>query len=497
MNNRVRIAALSGALMMCALTLIPHPMPAHASGASSLSGYSLSGYSARGVSQAARIAFTFDHSVFPQLLDVDAAFARTSMTSQAGGEATALAAQLYPGDLIFSQTGGSHAGTDAVPFDTTFPGTRQSRYPPSSSSESHMLPVPATAGPMEVHHGWNETTATGRSAASSAVAEHIVISLPSGPRVEVSSLHSASAITRSGKSIGQDAETETGRIRVRVSPRLSIEIASLDSLARAASDGVKGQTTTRFLLGGVTMIVDGVTYQARIDQSGLHANGVEGPVDLERNVQTLLGYAGVTVRTTTPVETVEGASSEASVGGLVVGLTGTSPGIAAPDAIAQLVAMAQDALPPQARNPVCLQRDVSHEIPLPLCISGNIIPGPGSGATATISIGSVIAGADASQQQQAQRLGDVADIKRPASASPDTPHLAGPGEDSLASQHAAQPRVVALQGTRVSNSSAGEPGIRSRLSASALLFAGLILCVLAISMLLGPSLRQWRSHRNH
>jgi hypothetical protein len=123
---------------------------------------------------------------------------------------------------------------------------------------------------------------------------------------------------------------------------------------------------------------------------------------------------------------------------------------------------------------------------LPLCVSPNAIPGPGSGVVTSFAIGSV---RSTSIAVRGFDLEEPPPIDLPIDGGGFGPPL-GPIDTSPVPGGFVQPGTNGGTGQPV-----GRPqlfGLVARLPAGALLGGGVVLLALAIGVAMGPSLRSWR-----
>jgi hypothetical protein len=369
----VRAALATGA----ALLLVAVPHVGNTAELANLESYRVSGTS-RGV----ETTFKVTDSIFDPLLHVGVPYARTNLKSEAGGSGDAVGAQLYPGDLLISQ------GFDG------FPGISVASYPPGTEEEQTYPPIPAGDGPFRV--ATVHATASASPSRVLGVVDTVEAELASGaePIVSVGSVRVRSEGARTAKGVVQESRSSVKDIVVRVSEDLSVLIGSVISEARASSDGIEATAEGRLRVTDAAVTLGGETFPVAIDDEGLHVpdevRDVLGvPLDLEQEIRGGLRQAGISISTVGPVEIVDGANGDASVGGVVVGITGEVPVIPIPQLVAQIIRTAQEALPPEATQPICFQDDIDPSFPVPLCLSLQAVPGPGSKTVQTITFGSV------------------------------------------------------------------------------------------------------------
>ncbi|MHB8511899.1 MAG: hypothetical protein ACYDCC_06915 [Actinomycetota bacterium] len=471
--RRVRIAMILGFTGVLLLALAPIARTASASSDG------ISDYAASGFARGAQLAFTFSNSIFPQLLDFDVPFASANADSQAGGEADALASALYPGNLIASQAAG-------------YPGIQESHYPPGGAKNNDLLPFPGAYGPIEVHAGNMSATANAEKSTATATAGRVAFGYTGAPTIDVSSLKTTSSIGHDSTTVTQSVSSVASGIMIDESPSFRIYIASVTSSASATSDALAPTVSSRLNIGAVTVTINGSTYSATIDRTGIHLSGFPAGVPsdvflpLDLNFQSMLNDAGISIRTGAPVKIVSSGNAESSISGLVIAFTGTIPLVRPPDAITEAIATVESQLPPQTRSPICFQQ-YSKQLP-PLCISAQALPGPGTSSITTLSFGNVDANVSA--------VPNVPSVIHSSnggggggSSTTITPGTYIPGSS--------QPGYVIPGSVRGSTTSpqhvvtVQSVGVMSHIKSGPLAIAGIILSVLAVLLGLGPSLRRW------
>jgi hypothetical protein len=376
--------ALSGAIALigaACLVLVPRAPAARAVPDT------IESYRTFGVARGAELAFTFKGSLFEPLLHIGLPYARAGLKSEAGATGAAVAAQLYPGDLIASQIGDN------------FPGLATAAYPPGRERIADVAPFPAD-GPLVADAGRVRAEATAAHAIGHVTTAGGAFSGGEAPLLSIGAVRVTSEATKTEAGVVQTVRSAVSGLELHLADGVSIRIEDVVSLAEAASDGSEGTAEASLTVGGAVVEMGGQVFEATVDDRGVHLSeplqdvlGV--PLDLEQTIRAGLRQLGISITTAGPVEITDGASADASVGGLVIGLTGEIPIVPVPQAFAQLLSSVNQQLPPEVNDPVCFQ-DIDPNSPLPLCIGANFLPGPGSGMVQTLSLGNVnaIAGAN-------------------------------------------------------------------------------------------------------
>jgi hypothetical protein len=212
----------------------------------------------------------------------------------------------------------------------------------------------------------------------------------------------------------------------------------------------------------------------------------------------ILSNAGVQIFAAQGTKTVEDISSDASLSGLLVTFTGKVPNVFVPDIVGQLV---YDVITPRLPDPVqerlrksiCYQQDIRHYLPkqlgdaigdLPVCVSPQIVPGPGSGVVTTFSIGKVRSQSVAVQGVSISGPGGGGSFDGGLIPPPAVGGIEGgfpPGTD------------VPPLGSGGTTTPTRLTGLVARLPSAALYGAGLGFFILAMTLTFGPSLRRWRA----
>jgi hypothetical protein len=452
-------------------------------------------YRAIGSARGLDVGFTFQGSLFTRLVDLGIPSARSDLNSEAGGASSGSAAQLFPGDLIIGAVGEG------------FPGYRQAVFPatktdPKPVDEAHTT-EPIVVGPLTMETGALRATASAGESSGRVTTSRLALGTDS-PFIEVRKLETLSESKRAVDHVTHLARATVTGITINVSPELAVTIGSVTSVAQTMSDGETPTAETSVTVKDVTVAMGGSTYQAAIDQSGIRLVGFpEGippavPQNLNRTMDLLLNEAKVRIVAAGGEKTTEDITGDASIGGLLITLEGAVPNVFVPGIVTELQARVEKRLPPQVQElfsrSICYIDDIKPQLPkeftdsfpdLPICLSPQIIPGPGSGVVTSFAIGSV--------RSTSVAVRDVAleeppiDIPVDGGFGPplgpiDTGPIGGgggfaPGTTGGTGQPVGRPQLF---------------GLVARLPAGALLGGGVVLLALAIGVAMGPSLRSWR-----
>jgi hypothetical protein len=195
---------------------------------------------------------------------------------------------------------------------------------------------------------------------------------------------------------------------------------------------------------------------------------------------TDLTNSGVTIRTAKPIRAADGGQSEASIGGLLISITGQIPNLPPfPDVVNQVIG------PVLTRFPV-----ICPPVPgLPVCLTPQAIPGPGNAGITTISIGNVdaVAAASALEVTPPYLGGTTGGTTGGATVSTFIPGTTGGPFTTTGSPGTSTP------GTTGSARPVQLFGLAARMPSGALTGFGLGFLVVAVALAMGPSLRRWRS----
>ncbi len=424
-------------------------------------------------------------------------FAQTTFNSAGGGRSQSLAAPVFPGSFAVGALTANVGcgGFGKMWVEARFPpsehcNTRQSdnwaRLGRSSLGEAFGAPElddavngvldRADAGSGDMH----VTAELGRGTADISTTTFSLSSAAGDPPViALGSLEISTGGAREGGSVGQRARVVAKDVSLLGG---SIRIAAIESIAEATSDGVAGAADASLRFIDVTVLVNGERHRATIDSDGIHVDDPEleqeQELGLSEEIEDTLLRAGLSISASSPVRITDGASAEATVGGLILSIRGTVPSVVIPEEVAPVYAMILDQIPT-----LCLN-DPPLGAPLPLCFGSGVIPAGGSSPFATLTLGSASAfavGAEASSF-----LPGPIDIPDPPSppvgpvtTQPFTPPVLQPDTPPAGPPSAApslQPQAPLI-------------GLVAGLSDAALAWSGAIFLILAFALAAGPSLR--------
>lgn len=488
MGRRIATAAVAA----CLASLLMF-----ASAVSAPGGTPIESYRATGEARGLDIAFTFQGSIFERLVDLGIPAARSDLNSEAGGAARGVAAQLFPGDLIVGAAG------EQLPF------YRQAVYPatvadPKPVDEAHttdifQLPGVIAAGPLlAVENSYLKATASADESSGLVTTNRVAVGFITIRHLETKSEghRSVDRVTHVARSIARD-------IAIVVSPEVTVKIGSVISEVATSSNGESPTATSKLTVSDVIVEMSGQRYGATIDQNGITLDGVSEPIpgfinqNLSQKLDLVLTYAGIHIATAETDPSIEDVSGDASLGGLLVKVTGTVPNVFTPQIVndviyGQIVPMLPESIRYYIEHSVCLKRDVYPKLPeelaanlpdLPLCFSPNVVPGPGSGGVATFAIGSVRSLSAAVQEVSfgAPPLGGDDGGLLPG---PDLGGITPPIDGGIVPPVAGPPVTPNVPQQRY--------GLVAKMPSEALLGSGLGFLVLALGIAIGPSLRRWR-----
>ena len=478
MSRRIRIAAVAAALGAACLvltTIAPTVTAAEPE---------FAGYQASGQARGLQLGFSFTDFVLDKIVDIGVPHAEGILSSEGGGQGRAVASQVFPGGVIAGAAG------------EQFPGYREANYPANVpiDAEDDISTVPAlfqqnlpsNFGPIQYTNSRLTTLAQKTHSAGRAITQNLALLMGDIPLIEIGQLHSVSDATNEDGKLVQTSRTTASGIKINLSDAVAVTIDNLRSFAKSSSDGEAGAAEASITLGDVNIVVAGQTFAAAIDQDGIRLAGAPDqvppfiPQSLRTDITQAINQAAIAVRTGTVVEIVEGAVGDASVSGLIIEVSGRIPNLFVPEAVAGVQAQIYEGFPT-----ICFQRDISPNFPVPLCVTPQLIPGPGQGAIASFAIGPVRAATAAAPAF-------VFDPGGPTDGGPGAPIDGGlvPPTDTFVPT---DPGVVAPP-------QAGQPqaqgplfGRVARMHSGILVGTGFGFLVFAVAFAMGPSLRRWRS----
>ena len=497
MKRRIRIATAVGAIGAVCVLLVP--LANGAGAATQISDYQMTGV-ARGVS----FGFGFKDFVLAKILDIGIPHASNELNTSAGASAMSEAAQAYPGDILI---GALHHPEDPMGFPPGgFPGYSVSKYPPGQSATKNVtgslfgneIPLPTRVEPLGVDTGHLETAARERQASASTTTSRFMFGDAAAPLLTMGSIRSNTSAKAEASRVTQIARTAVNDIVITPNAALTIQIGSLVSEAITSSDGTTADGAATMTLSGVRVISGGTEYGATIDNKGIHITGPipEGApnsldVDLGQSIEIVeqgLRNSGLTIRTAVPFRVIDGAASEAAIGGLLIGLSAEVPRVpVAQNLITQVLAPITNEIetycPAQDENIPPPFDEITKR--LPVCVSPQLVPTGGNGTITSLAIGSVDSVSAASTGFVETPVGggnggfgpgpvgDLGPGVPPGEFGPGVP----PGGPAQPSQQGT-PRLF---------------GLVAKMPAGALLAGGLTFLVIAVAMTIGPSLRRWRA----
>jgi hypothetical protein len=339
-----------------------------------------------------------------------------------------------------------------------------------------------------------------KDATAAATSHRILLANGATPILEAASIRSTSVAKADADSVTHIARTEVHDFTLTLTPDMIIKVGAIVTEATTNSNGSTSDGRASIKISDVRVVSGGTTYSATIDGKGIHITGLpEGipgsfDVDLAQSVLYQgLSEIGVSIRAADDVEIIEGASSEASIGGLIIGFGGRVPRFPVPAIVDEALTPVIDAIktycPAQGKLPPPAQdQDIPPPFdgvfkPLPVCVSAQLIPGGGTGVVSSISIGSVGSLSAASTGIELPPInppgGTTGFVPGPY-VPPGT--VTGPGF--------VQPPGAGTGGTPTAPKQLF--GLAARLPSGALVFPALGFLVLAAALAMGPSLRRWR-----
>lgn len=440
-------------------------------------------YQASGISQGVLTTLTLKPSIFDPLMEMGAGYSRTTLTSEGGGLAHSLAAQVYPGSLIVGFLG---CGGSAIPKigGTVTSGWVQASYPAGAGCKESVhntlvgLPDSQLSQVATISGGDLRATAGQDSASASIGTANFGVSAGATNQVlSIGSMTTKSAAKAVGKMV-QNVVTSTAKDITLLGG--IVEIGSLTSTSVASSNGTAGDAKGTLTFTGVSVLANGTRYSATIDNTGIHASDSrlsrDQNLSLSEKIDDLLAHAGIDLIAATPTKIVDGASGESSVGGLTISLDATVPSVPVPTEVATVLGPLVDQIPTQ-----CLS---DFKIPAPICFGPGILPGLGSEARVTFTIGSTDAFA-VGGFGETFGIGPGCSTCGSGSGPITAPSIAPVGQITQPQPLSSPPTVQGTQQLRLF-------GLVARLPAVALLWAGLGLIILATGFAYGPSLRHAR-----
>ena len=441
-------------------------------------------YQATGIAQGVLTTMTLKPSIFNPLMEIGTAYTRTQLTSEGGGLAHSLAAQIYPGGLVVGFAGCGGSGIPQI-GGTITKGWVQANYPAGNgcneTAHTTLAALPSSPLTQIASITGGDIRANAGQTSGGASIETARFNVSGGSAAQVLSIGSMTTSTNAFATdkIVQNVVTSTAKDINLLGGIL--KIGTLTSTSIAKSDGTTGVGQGTLTFAGATITANGQTHAISIDNTGIHSDDPRlsraQNIALSEQINDLLTQAGITLTAASPTKIIDGANAESTVGGLIISLDGTVPSVQVPQELAPVLGKIVNAIPTQ-----CLS---DFGIPAPLCFGPGILPNFGTEARITFTIGST----DAFAVGGLSLPGSIGNGCSTCNTTP--PPITGPSIAPFPTgggQPAATP-PPAVQGTGQFRLF----GRIARLPAVALLWAGLALLVLAFGSAYGPSLRHARA----
>jgi len=442
-------------------------------------------YQATGISQGVLTTMTLKPSIFDPLMEIGTSYTRTSITSEGGGLAHSLAAQVYPGSLVVGFAGCGGSGIPQI-GGTLTQGWVQANYPAGNgckeSVHSTLVSLPSSPLTQIASITGGDMRANAGQSSGGAAIETSRFTVTGGSAGQVLSIGSMTTKTNAFATdkLVNNVVTSTAKDISLLGGIL--KIGTLTSTSIATSDGTTGAGQGTLTFANATIAANGATHSISIDNTGIHSDDPQlsraQNISLSEQLTDLLAQAGITLTAASPTKIIDGANAESSVGGLTISLDATVPSVQVPQELTPVLAQIINAIPTH-----CLS---DFGIPAPLCFGPGILPNFGTEARITFTIGSTDAFAVGGLSLNPGISSGCTTCNSPP------PPIVGPSSAPLITaptgqQPVASPPVV--QGTGQFRLF----GLVARLPAVALLWAGLVLLVLAFGSAYGPSLRHARA----
>ncbi|HMC40677.1 MAG TPA: choice-of-anchor P family protein [Acidimicrobiales bacterium] len=231
-------------------------------------------------------------------------------TSDTGPACTATGTPVYPGPVATTLPGALQ--TEGFPAQlaglTADPALANAAYPPEpgrGSSGSYSPPSGSTSGAGPAH---------AKAAVSGCQADAATNDTPlAGGQIQVGSSTTTASTTVKASSVASTARASVSRISILNG---LVQIASVDSVSTATSDGTAGTQTSALKIGAVTV----AKQPAYIGPDGLHlassSNDLLGGIQAFNSVLTALNQAGISISTIEPTSSVQGAAASVDSGGI-------------------------------------------------------------------------------------------------------------------------------------------------------------------------------------
>jgi hypothetical protein len=496
MMRRFRWAAAAGAIGAMLLIVAPLSSGAHADEPV------LAGLTLNGLADGFHMDFGFTTYVLPKILDIGSPHANSTLSSEAGGTARAVAAQVFPGDVVTGAYGEKSPFPPPFPAPG-FPGYREANYPGAKETAQYDANddtntvaalfnqnIPTTAGPLTFAASHLKTVVS--ATASEALVTTQGVDLAGV--LHIANIETYTKADAQGTLVGQLARSTISDLTLKLAEDVSITIGTISSAANSSSNGETGKAAASLKISDVEVIIAGQHIRATIDNKGVHLVGLSGaipadiPQSLKQEFGAVLNQTKINITTSDAVEIAEGTGGEASVGGLTITMQTAVPNFFIPDAGAALLEQIynNDTL----GHTYCLKEQEPQQIftnvPVPLCLTPvQLVPGFGQGAFATLSFGTVRATADAAKPFVLPPI-DNGGTTGGFTTGGFVPPIVG-GTTGIG--------TTTGGGTTGGNPPATPPrlfGLAAKLPPGALLGTGAGFLLLAVALAFGPSLRRWR-----
>jgi hypothetical protein len=296
---------------------------------SNSAGSTLAGSSATLESLGAQVAFNLLPGPLPlsgNLVESDLSFARTTVSN--GPQMTVQAAPFYPGDIAANL--GSLLSSDGVPFSVpndplqAFASYPASPAEPENSSFPSGLTLPAglaiqpNVATAQAHAGPDAAKQIALDATAVATLNSLTFGTGKAPPLSIGTIQSTNAAVPGASCFTAAATSIVKGIDIGG----LVDIASINSVASAQSDGNTSQPTATLQVGQVT--VAGMS--AYVDNQGVHISDTDAPIDgitpqqMQVTVDNTLAQDGISLRLLNPTTTTNIGNGSASSGALVITL---------------------------------------------------------------------------------------------------------------------------------------------------------------------------------
>lgn len=475
---RTKVVAL-GAALGGALLLLAPLAPTAGAGTNSLDIYAV-----QGAAQGLVFDFTIEPSIFTPLVHAGIGYAESTATSQGGGSAYALASPVYPSKFAIGALGcaglpGHQWAQAKYPpaggCETKDDGAAI-RYPDISRGEGEVLTLESTGN----HAAAGEGTA---SALASAGRTALRGGNPASPPfLQVESLRVEGLSRRTTRLVEQTSRVTATGISLEAGG-IKVLIDTVASTAFSRSDGALGTARGTLTISGVSVLAGGTRHEATIERDGIHVRDPllnrDEQANLDHTISAALDAVGVTITVSHPVEIVDEAAAEATVGGLLITIRGTVPSARIPRELAPVLRQVFEAIPEK-----CLYELLPPPLDAPLCFGEGVLPGPGSPMVANVNIASAVASSLAAE-------GFSFDFEVPSDGAGAPGGLTGGlGGPVVAGGPFTPPPAPAPPEAAPPSQQPAAYGLVARMPSAALAGTGAAFLVFALGLLLAPSLRR-------